>query len=317
MRQLPPLFLYGRYWAGIERGIIHLLDELLYTPMANILLDGDLSIRNSISALLNAIKRGRVWYEQGRFHGAYNSQITIELRSLGAHYDRYTESWELPLDHVPPQIFFAMADVNDRIDRVRNKLLTTLGSVDSDVIDHNVETTEQYQATLGMMEGQFMRTLSGLDMVSIAPKLTDTQRDNIAKEWGTNLNLNIKGWTDEAILKLRADIQPHVLAGGRAEALVKAIQESRGHTKAKARFLARQETSLLMSKFRETRYKDVGINTYRWHGAMDSRERPDHKALEGQVFSWDSPPVVDKRTGRRCHPGEDYGCRCIAIGLVH
>ena len=41
--------------------------------------------------------------------------------------------------------------------------------------------------------------------------------------------------------------------------------------------------------------------------------RKDHKRLNGKIFSWNDPPVIDTRTGRRGHPGDDYQCRCVAI----
>lgn len=44
---------------------------------------------------------------------------------------------------------------------------------------------------------------------------------------------------------------------------------------------------------------------YIWRTRGDANVRPSHAANNGKVFSWDSRPT----TG---HPGEDYGCRCIA-----
>ena len=37
----------------------------------------------------------------------------------------------------------------------------------------------------------------------------------------------------------------------------------------------------------------------------DEKVRPSHAANDGVIFAWDAPPP----TG---HPGEDFGCRCIA-----
>lgn len=89
-----------------------------------------------------------------------------------------------------------------------------------------------------------------------------------------------------------------------------------GASKAKAKFLARQETSLLMSKYQEERFKDLGITHYKWSGADDQRERPDHKLLNGKIFRFDDPPVTNRSTGAKNNPGEDFNCRCIAIAIV-
>ena len=44
---------------------------------------------------------------------------------------------------------------------------------------------------------------------------------------------------------------------------------------------------------------------YIWRTRRDGKVRPSHAVNNGKIFSWDNPPS----TG---HPGEDYGCRCMA-----
>jgi SPP1 gp7 family putative phage head morphogenesis protein len=53
------------------------------------------------------------------------------------------------------------------------------------------------------------------------------------------------------------------------------------------------------------------VSKYEWSGVMDRRERKSHRELEGKIISWDNPPDVGN--GRKCHPGQDYQCRCCAI----
>jgi SPP1 gp7 family putative phage head morphogenesis protein len=45
--------------------------------------------------------------------------------------------------------------------------------------------------------------------------------------------------------------------------------------------------------------------SYVWRTREDEKVRPSHAANDGVIFAWDAPPP----TG---HPGEDFGCRCIA-----
>lgn len=58
-----------------------------------------------------------------------------------------------------------------------------------------------------------------------------------------------------------------------------------------------------------------GFQYYVWTTRKDNKVRPDHARLEGRICSWNDPPVVDLRSGRRRHPGEDYNCRCTAAPL--
>ena len=106
------------------------------------------------------------------------------------------------------------------------------------------------------------------------------------------------------------------MRGSRAENMVKTIISEYGVSRRKAKFLARQETALLMSKYQEERFKDVGVTKYRWSAAMDARTRPDHKLLDGKIISWDSPPITNRKTGARNHAGADYNCRCVAIAIA-
>ena len=56
--------------------------------------------------------------------------------------------------------------------------------------------------------------------------------------------------------------------------------------------------------------RKTGSNKYKWRTQKDSRVRLTHRKLEGKIFSFDKPPIID---GRPLHPGEDYNCRCVAI----
>lgn len=313
MKQLAPIILREKYFIGIEKEIKRLLDELIYKPLVRALEIPMREIYNTGNALLNALQAGTVWYREGHFYGQFNSRITKDLRALGAVYNAPSRTWSLEAVLVPADVRFAQASADSRYDVLRRQVLRTIDDMQIASIAKHSETTARYGKAIEWMEGDFTKTVKA---ISIPPTLTDTQRELLAAEWGQNLDLYIKDWASEEILKLREKVQISAFQGGRAEGLVNYIQQSYGVSRTKAQFLARQETSLLMSTFQKNRYRDIGIQRYRWSGANDARERPDHKALNGKVFSWDMPPITDRRTGARNNPGEDYNCRCIAIPLV-
>jgi SPP1 gp7 family putative phage head morphogenesis protein len=92
----------------------------------------------------------------------------------------------------------------------------------------------------------------------------------------------------------------------------KLIEDNFSFTRAKARMIARDQTGKINGRINQYRQESLGATRYIWKGSKDERERKDHRLLEGKIFSWDKPPIVDRRTGRRAHPGEDYQCRCHA-----
>ena len=71
--------------------------------------------------------------------------------------------------------------------------------------------------------------------------------------------------------------------------------------------IARDQTLKLNSGITQHRCQAAGLNRYTWSTSQDERVRPMHADLEGQVFSWDSPPVTNDQ-GDRNSPGEDYQC---------
>jgi len=320
MLQLPPLIVKEHYYSEIEKEIQRIFDRLIYQPVFESLGTRMKEFKNSANALLDAIAMGNVWYQNGEFYGQYSAKITKELMRIGATFKKSTRTWRLEQSHVPSDVKFAQATADARYNRLCDKLLNTLDNVDIDNVDLISQTTRSYEKTLSSMESDLQKTIpkgetnptdapaTARSKLVIEAQLTDAMKEKIAEEWSDNLDLYIKKWSQDNILSLRQSIQTHILDGGRAQSLVKMISENYGVSQRKAKFLARQETALLMSKFQESRYKDMGIEEYRWSGANDARERPDHRKLNGKVFRWDNPPITDQKTGARNNPGEDWNC---------
>lgn len=103
------------------------------------------------------------------------------------------------------------------------------------------------------------------------------------------------------------------LNGKTVSKIAKEIQHTYGTTKSHARLIAKDQTGKLNAKITQYQQQSCGVNKYKWRTAGDGRVRDDHKDLNGKIFDWDHPPVVDQKKGRRAHPGEDYNCRCVAI----
>lgn len=111
---------------------------------------------------------------------------------------------------------------------------------------------------------------------------------------------------------MRIIIKEGFLNGKSTTHIMKEIQHRYNVGKSHVRLLARDQIGKLNASITEAQQRDAGIEEYVWDDCGDSRVRRSHKALNGKRFRWDDPPVVDQKTGRRCHPGEDYQCRCRA-----
>ena len=183
-----------------------------------------------------------------------------------------------------------------------------------DYVGNNIDFGQQVEKIGDNLDKQFKRSMSKINV--IPAELTSYQLAEIAKNYTYNLNYYINKWTQKEIITMREDLQKMTLAGYRAESLEDYFIKRKGIARRKAKFLARQETKLLVAEYRKNRFKQEGVTKYRWSTILDGRERKLHKELNGRIFSWDNPPIIDERTGERGNPGEAYNCRCKAIPVI-
>lgn len=104
--------------------------------------------------------------------------------------------------------------------------------------------------------------------------------------------------------------------GSRASEIAKEIMRTGDVSRSRATLIARTEVGRTSTELTRARALSVGSTHYVWKTAGDSDVRADHKELAGKVFAWDDPPIADKRTGARAHPGSIFNCRCWASPII-
>lgn len=131
-------------------------------------------------------------------------------------------------------------------------------------------------------------------------------------------------WVDQNVNLIKTipkstlgDMQNIVLDGFRngrsTKSIIQEIQDVYGQTKRHARLIARDQIGKLNGELTKKQQEDAGVEEYEWSDSGDGRVRDSHKHLNKKRFRWSDPPIVDAKTGRRCHPGQDYQCRCVAL----
>ena len=305
-------------YEAIEKAILEHFRREIYLPLMAEFTAPRKALHNARPGLLDAIRSGRITFSRGVFSGKLNSEISKDLRALGAKFDRKTATYRAPLASLP-------VDVKHTISASESKFEEKLARIDAQLaqklpaeIAGRLKLDTLFDRALWRVEGHFQKSVKGL---VIAPKLTKSQADRLSKEWADNMQLFITDFAESEIKELRQNLATTIFAGNRYGSAVQTIQDSYGVSARKAKFLARQETSLLMTKFKQTRYSDAGVNKYRWgcvSGTKAHPVRPWHKALEGKVFRWDNPPTTTKpgEPVRKNNPGQDYNCRCFARPIV-
>jgi SPP1 gp7 family putative phage head morphogenesis protein len=264
------------------------------------------TLYNSLSELVTAIRSGKIVFKDGEFSGKINVKISGELRKF-AKYDKRSKTWK---GNPPIEVKAASLSANDKSKRIHEEINNKLNELTE------LTTSDKMFSINRPAELMDRDIQSELFSLGVQPKINKAMMDKLIKGYNENQNLNIKNWSQKQIQRLRNAVTQSAMTGYRRDKLIALIQNEYKTTKNKAQFLARQETSLFMSKLKMERNLDSGVTKYKWSTSHDVRARDDHKELNGKVFSYSQPPVVDKETGRRANPGEDYNCRCVAIAII-
>lgn len=316
--ELAPIKESTEDYERIEARIKAVFRKMLYVPLMRELGLPTSTLRNSRDDLLEALRSGRLTFLDGAFRGKLNATLTRELKALGARWDRRQRLFVLDDASLPRDVWQVVgaseARFAERLASIDRKLSQNLPAE----IAESVKVSDLFDSLLWKTDKEVGKTL---ERITVTPKLTTEQASRIAAEWQNNMDLWIQNFAEKEIVRLRKEMQGNVFAGNRFESAIKSIQRSYGVTQDKAKFLARQETSLLVTKFKETRYTDAGVNEYRWGCVVGSPKhpvRPAHKALQGEVFRWDDPPITTEpgQPVRRNNPGQDFNCRCFARPIL-
>ena len=296
------------------------------------------TIKNSISnALYDAISRGTVSFRQSRFGfqflGEFNAEISKELKKMGAEWDSVSKSFlvrELPSDS---RVALDIAERNnrlfvDKLDYKLGELSVALVAMKPQDIAVMTADDKALNAVDKHMEQGVRRYGKPFEAVAVKFQLDPHQKTMLKNQYTFNAQVGIKGLSEKSVERLRGMIEENTASGRGSAQLVKRFSEEFELSENKAKNIARQETSLLLSKYRELKAKGAGFNKYVWRTSHDPLVRPtmeqqrrgdtsnNHRILDGKVFSFDDPPVTNVTTGRRANPGEDAFCRCVAAIVI-
>jgi SPP1 gp7 family putative phage head morphogenesis protein len=273
----------------LEKILLDLFRREIYLPILKELgANKDvLQNANPTKSLVDALQFGRIRFQRGKFTGKLTAEITKDLRALGAKWDSKAKAYSLPRGELPEDLKIAIAAADSRMQATIKSIDARLAAIDSFAVQDNFKIAKFFDTTLWKTDQRIKESFKKL---VVGPDLTADQRK----------------------------ISENVLSGKRYENMEKVIRKSYGVTERKAKFLARQETGIMMAQFKKIRYTDAGIQKYKWRCVVGSPNHPVrkmHERLNGTTQFFSEPPITDNK-GNRNNPGEDYNCRCTAIPIV-
>lgn len=272
------------------------------------------TIMNDSSILRDAIVRGVLRYENGAFYSNTHVGIRIaqELDSIGAKYSKSRKCWVISKDKLPSNVLWAIETVKAKtyakVQAIKGFLDFQLAHI-NEIIGKIIFDTA-VKAIMADLQKRVYANAKKHRIELITPKLDDFTSNEIAKNYTNNLDFWIKNWTEEQIIKMREVVGQMSIDGQSVKTIEDYLIKEFGVAQRKARSLARNESAIASTSYLVAKYKAEGFTTFKWHTNIDGRERPLHKELNGQIFRFDNPPIIDERTGERGLPSQTYNCRC-------
>jgi SPP1 gp7 family putative phage head morphogenesis protein len=102
-----------------------------------------------------------------------------------------------------------------------------------------------------------------------------------------------------------------ITTGNGMQDLVPYLQKHKGITLRRARMIAQDQTKKSFSYLSKARMEASGVLQYEWLHTSGSRHpRKLHIAMNGHIYRYDDPPVIDEKTGERGIPGQAINCAC-------
>lgn len=181
----------------------------------------------------------------------------------------------------------------------------------------------------------------GGDMVQGVLKASDYHMGRTMRELGKQITLTpgpalvqrvtasageaaglIKRVPAEFLPQIQGDVMRSITQGEGLKDLLPALKAREVKVKNWAENVARDQTRKTYATVNRTRAEEAGITKFRWiHSGGSNEPRKHHMArwpagLNGGVFSFDDPPVIDPRTGERGFPAQAPYCGCIMQFVV-
>lgn len=316
-KQLQPIKDSPELIEELEAQIDVILYDILFAPLIKSIKENKRIFFNERdnSAIIKAIKSGKIRYGNNIFTGSFNATTAKEFKKLGIKFNKRIKGYTKEMNNLPVNIQVAIAQREDSYKQMARQLVATVDKINLNIDEatKNINFDDTLEKVYSDINKQFKKTVT--DKIGLSINFTADQIRILSQEYTNNLKLYITEFTQKETLILRQKAEDIVLSGTRAKDFTKIIEERFAVSTKKAKFLAKQEISLLTSKFKQVKYENVGVSKYKW-SISNVRTRPDHKALNGKVFSFDDPPISNTSTGARNNPGEDFGCNCQAIPII-
>jgi SPP1 gp7 family putative phage head morphogenesis protein len=160
-----------------------------------------------------------------------------------------------------------------------------------------------------------LREMSGglsIKTSTITPALREVMKASIAE----NVAL-IKSIPQEYFAKIQGAVMRSITTGRGLADLEPYLNKMEKTTVRRVQLIARDQTKKVYSQINKQKMTALGVKKFQWvHNAGSVEPRELHQELDGQIFSFDDPPIIDDNTGERGLPAQLINCNCTMIPVI-
>lgn len=140
----------------------------------------------------------------------------------------------------------------------------------------------------------------------VTPDMVDTFKAIVSENVGL-----IKSIAQTYLTQVQQAVARSIASGNGLQDLVPALEKYEGMTHRRAHNIALDQTRKAYNNVARDKMQALGVESYMWnHSGGSNQPREDHIEMDGNVYRFDDPPVIDERTGERGIPGQAPNCRC-------
>lgn len=301
----------------LEEEVLKVIKKTLLFPIARA---WQRSKHNSkATPLQEALKSGEVLYTEGLFSGRFTSEVAEEIRNLGGIYNQKSKTYSLIEELLPQETKDIISKALENNLLASKRMLETINGIElTHILDHKTfeptfnkilkDITKKTRATFNVIPKEQKK-------VGVYFDFTEEQQKAMSQAYSNNMKSYIKKFTEEQRQILLQAVENNIAQGKLAKNLESFILERFNVSKNKAKFLARQETSLCTTAQKVILYKEQGLEDFKWKAVQDSKTRRQHKEWHNHIFKIDKPPYDDIEN-EALLPGQAYNCRCTMSPIL-
>ena len=216
------------YTKLIEKALWSYLWEGIYKPLFEIMQIKPDKAQNSIDAISQALRAGKIYYVDGGFKAKdkFTNAQSLELKKWGAKWDNYQKMFRIEPEKIPQSVAVTLAEseilAKQQIQYVQDYLKEVQANmpyiVESMVFNNEVITI------LDDAGNEIHKNVKHINVIE--PKLSIEQKREIARTYTNNVrDYVIKDFAQERIPEMRGKIQELVLQGYRPDKVQELLQK--------------------------------------------------------------------------------------------